>query len=94
MKEKYSKSRLLLYFLRGSKRYFITGIVFGMLVTLLDLVNPKIISFTIDGVIGKREPKLSGVVSDLVDSLGGVGYLRGHLYVIALGIIVVVPFRL
>ena len=89
MKEKYSKSRLLLYFLRGSKRYFITGIVFGMLVTLLDLVNPKIISFTIDGVIGKREPKLSGVVSDLVDSLGGVGYLRGHLYVIALGIIVV-----
>ncbi len=89
MKEKFSKSQLLLFFLKGSKRYFLTGILFGMLVTLLDLVNPKIISFTIDAVIGNQEPKLSKWVSEIVDSVGGVPYLKGHVYLIAVAIILV-----
>ena len=35
-----NRKTLLLYFLRGSKRYFIISVIFAMLVSVLDLINP------------------------------------------------------
>ena len=59
-KQKYpSKINLILHFLSGSKRYFVLGMLFAGLVSLLDMVNPKIISFTVDSVSGTRS-RISG----------------------------------
>ena len=42
---------MLAYFLKGSKRYFAASMLFGMLVSTLDLINPRIIAYAVDTVI-------------------------------------------
>lgn len=84
-----TRASLLLYFLKGNKRYFAGAIVFAALVALLDLVNPKIIEFTVDSVINGRTPELPGPVKMLVDTVGGVEFLRSHLYFIGGAVLVV-----
>ncbi len=54
MKEYPTKTQMLLYFLKGCKRYFLISIVFASLVSLFDLLNPKIIEITVDSVIGDK----------------------------------------
>ena len=49
-----TKTNLILHFLSGSKRYFALSMLFAGLVSLLDMVNPKIISYTVDSVIGTK----------------------------------------
>lgn len=72
------------HFLRGSKRWFILAVFFAGLVSLFDLISPKLIAFTVDSVIGSDEPALSPVFSRILESIGGTGYLKTHLGVIAL----------
>ena len=51
--------RLLGDFMRGSKRLFALGIVFSALATLFDLLNPKIIAFTVDSILGDKPMRVS-----------------------------------
>ena len=46
-----TKSKLILHFLYGAKRFFALSLTFAALVSLFDMINPKIISFTVDSVI-------------------------------------------
>ena len=78
---------LILYFLRGSIRYFIAGAVFACLVALFDLIIPRLIQVTVDVVIGG---KLGGLPSWMLAALGRLGdlsrmqeQLRTHLWLAA-----------
>ena len=61
-----SRWGLLRYFLKGSKRLFAAGIAFSALTTLFNLVNPKIIAFTVDSVLGDKPVRAPGFVLRLL----------------------------
>ena len=75
--------RTLLYFMRGSIRYFLLSVLFTLLVSLFDMINPRIISFTVDSVIGDVAPAFPAPVMGMIQAFGGVEYLRNHLEAIA-----------
>ncbi|SFB69781.1 ABC transporter ATP-binding protein [Butyrivibrio sp. YAB3001] len=80
-----SKKDLVFYFLEGSKRFFFLSVVFSILVTIFDLIGPKIIQYTVDFCIGNSEVSVApGFVLTIMDVLGGRQFLRGHLYYIAI----------
>ena len=75
--------------MRGSKRLFALGIVFSALTTLFDLLNPKIIAFTVDSVLGDKPMRVPAAVARLVGRIGGVSFLRANLWAIALAVVLV-----
>lgn len=79
-----SKKELIFYFLKGSKRYFGLAIIFACLLSVFEMVNPKIIGYTVDSIIGTQE-------NVFVNALGGRDNLASHLYVVA---IVVIAFAI
>ena len=80
---------LLLYFLRGSKRYFIISIVCISLVNLLSLLIPRVVSFVVDTLIIGKETELPKFVADFIENMGGTIYLRENLYLIAIFLVVI-----
>lgn len=78
-----TRGSLIWFFLQGSKRWFALSIVCACLTSLLDLVSPKLISYTVDSVIGNEVPSGSSPVFRLMEAVGGAEYLRGHLWVMA-----------
>lgn len=76
--------RTLLDLLRGSRRFFLLCILSSLLITVLDLLVPRIISITIDSVIGQKPLQLPSFLEQMIDKIGGVSYLRSHLWIIAL----------
>lgn len=80
--------RLLLMFLDGSKRFFAVSMTSSLVLSAIDLVNPQIIRFTVDTVIGKEKSALPGFANRIVDLIGGVPVLRERLWIIAAAITV------
>ena len=80
---------LVRIFLRGSKRWFALAALFTSLVSLLDLLNPQIIRFTVDSVLGGKEPDSRGLTAILPDLMGGVEFIREHLWVSACAVLAV-----
>ncbi|MBQ4176400.1 MAG: ATP-binding cassette domain-containing protein, partial [Lachnospiraceae bacterium] len=78
-----------MYFLQGAKRYFALSLLFAAMVSLLDMISPKIISFTVDCVIGSAEPRLPAFGMKLVEWAGGIEVLRQHLPYLALAVALV-----
>ena len=82
-----SKAGMVAYFLKGSILFFALSIVFSLLVTFFDMIGPKIIQYTVDYCIGDTVAESGSVpvyLSAIMEKLGGNGYIRTHLYVIAL----------
>ncbi|MEE3488706.1 MAG: ABC transporter ATP-binding protein [Bulleidia sp.] len=93
-KQRFPNQRSLLkYFLRGSAHWFALGILCACMSSLLDLVNPRIIAYTVDAVIGNKETAIAPVFQHLVDAAGGVSYMHEHLYLIAVLVIVIALVR-
>ena len=84
-----SRLSMVMYFLKGSIGYFVLFIFFACLVSLLDLINPKIISYTVDTVLGDETGKLPGVIDHMLASLGGEAWLKNNLWAVALAVMVV-----
>ena len=84
-----SKFKLVMYFLDGSKRYFVLFIIFACLVSVLDLINPKIISFTVDTILGDGGAKVPVFVDKMIAGLGGIAWLKSNLWVMAVAVIAV-----
>ena len=59
----------------------------------MDMINPKIISFTVDSVIGDKPAELPAPVLNLIESIGGTGYLREHLGILAGTVVVLALIR-
>ncbi|WP_242840975.1 ABC transporter ATP-binding protein [Butyrivibrio sp. AE3004] len=84
-----TKSSLVLYFLKGSVIMFILGVIFSMTVAFLDMVNPKIIQYTVDYLIGDAESSMPFYMKMIIGITGGKEYLKTHIFVIALVVVVI-----
>ncbi|MFA5562160.1 MAG: ABC transporter ATP-binding protein [Eubacteriales bacterium] len=84
-KKRFSKSSMLLFFLRGSKRFFVAAVLFSFTLTLLEMLIPQIVSFTIDSVIGNKAPSAAWIAVPAAWA-GGVDFLRAHVWVLALAV--------
>ena len=82
-KNKGGRLRLVLRFMRGSKRWFLLGLAASLLVTLIEMLNPQIIRATVDSIIGEEPFDLPAFLLTPVEAVG-VGYFRTHLWVVAL----------
>lgn len=82
-----SQPDMTLFFLRGSKRWFAAAILFSGLLSLFDLINPKIIGYTVDSLIGEENARLGAAAAKLVELFGGREFLRTHLYLIGAAVV-------
>lgn len=80
---------LIWLFLKDSKRYFVLAMLSALLMQILSLMNPKIIRFTIDSIIGNRQTAVPHVLNALITRIGGIPYLKQHFYLLALAVIAV-----
>ena len=85
----HSKTDLVLYFLRGCKRFFGLGAVCACLLSVFDLINPRIIGYTVDSVIGDGNTDIPAWLAHQIEALGGRSYLLSHLYLVAAFVILV-----
>ncbi|MCR5093700.1 MAG: ABC transporter ATP-binding protein/permease [Lachnospiraceae bacterium] len=94
-KKKYTardRTRILLYLLSGSKRFFALGVVCSMLVSLFNLLNPRIIGYTVDYVLEDTAGGATGPLQEILAFFGGASFLRSNLFVIALLVTAVALF--
>ena len=87
--EKHGKLRLILRFLKGSKKYFAVSIGMTALGALCDMLIPQIIRVAIDNAIGGAEPDLPEQVMKLIGRVGGLEALRQKLWLLALAVLAV-----
>ena len=80
---------LVWHFLRGSKAYFIIAVVCISLMNLLALIVPRVISYTVDTLITGKESDLPAFIVGAIESIGGPAYIREHLYLIAVFLMVI-----
>ena len=85
---------LLKHLLYGSKRFFGAGIALGWLMSLFSMISPRVITYTVDTVLGQEPPDLPGPVLAWVDGLGGTAFFREHLYYVALAVVLMTVFML
>ena len=86
---KYTKLSLVKEFLKGSKWYFAISILGILLANGLDMLTPQIIRTTVDSVIGHEPLEVPFFVENLVEQIGGITYLKTHLWVIGIVITLV-----
>ncbi len=80
-------------FLRGSKRFFVVAILSAAMSSLAEMINPQIIRIALDHVIGSQPTDaLSASVLALAERFGGFAYLRQHLWIMAIAIVIVAFF--
>ena len=84
-----SPASLIFYFLRGSIGIFLLSMVFASAVSFLDMVLPRIISFTVDSVIDDKAPDLPASVLAWVEKIGGITRLKEQPLLIAAAVIAV-----
>lgn len=78
-----TKVSLVRFFLKGSLRFFALSMLCACGVSLLDMIGPRIISFTVDSVIGDAPVQFTGPLARLLAAAGGVEGLRAHPGLIA-----------
>lgn len=83
---------MTLGFMRGSVGFFVTSIISALLLALLDTLSPKIISVTVDSVLGSEPAELPEWALSIINSIGGFEYFRHHLYYVALLLVVLAVF--
>ena len=83
------KARLLWYFLRGSKRFYLAAVLCSVCITFLDMLTPQLIRITIDNVLGQLPLNVPVFLEPAWLRLGGVEALRTHLWWIALAVIAI-----
>lgn len=87
--ERFQKnSSLVVHFLRYSWKWFAFCILFSMLSAFLEMMNPKLIQFTVDSIIGNDPGDLPGYLSFVNNHIalykGNLGYMALTVLVIAL----------
>ena len=80
---------LIRFFLKGSIGVFVLSMVFASAVSFLDMVLPRIISFTVDSVIADKAPDLPAFVVVHLEAAGGVELLRSRPVLIAAAVLAV-----
>ena len=78
---------MILYFLKGSGRYFFAAVFSAALMALLDLINPRIVGYTVDSIIWDSSAETILPLRFLINALGGPAYLKTHLWMVSLTIV-------
>ncbi len=86
-------AKLLWHFLQGSRALFVCSILCSALSSLADMLDPQIFRVAIDNVIGGKPSELPAWTDRLIESAGGIVYLRQHLWIMALAVIAVAVLR-
>lgn len=90
MKKKHRKNdtavSLVWYFLKGSRGWFAISILAALMVNLFELITPQVIRTTVDSVIGDAPLKLPAFITSWIEKIGGVVYLKSHLWIIAIAV--------
>ncbi|MGI6511251.1 MAG: ABC transporter ATP-binding protein [Catenisphaera adipataccumulans] len=60
--ERIKNRHLMIRFLSGSKRFFIAGMICACFVAFFDLINPKIIQYFVDALVGTPASASSGLM--------------------------------
>ncbi len=87
-----STVKLLYRFMKGSKLLFLGSVLISLALTFADMVNPQIIRYTVDTVLGSEPSDLPDFGNRIVDAVGGIDVLRERLWILAVAIIVVALF--
>lgn len=85
----YTKVSLVLEFLRGNTHFFIISIMASMVVAGLEMISPQLIRTTVDSIIGTKEMELPSFAIRWIESIGGVPFLRSHIWIIGVAIAIV-----
>lgn len=80
----YTKVGMTAFFLKGSMRYFVYGILGSFAVSLLEMLMPQVTRFAVDSVIGSEPVDFPGPVTDAIEGMGGVSFFRDRLWVLAI----------
>ena len=84
------RGRLIRRFLQGSILFFLLCMICALLAALADMITPQIIRLAVDHIIGTQPAEnMSATVAGLVERFGGTVYLRGHLWILALAVVLV-----
>ena len=92
MKEKEKKQfnrKLLMCFLKGSKRIFALSMLMAAVSALADMFSPQIVRLAVDNVISHNSGSSDPILVKLSSFLGGTDYLRANIWVLALALIAV-----
>ena len=88
MKTETNKKLALIWrFLRGSKAFFVTGIISAAVMALADMINPQIIRIALDNVIGNEEPEIADFIMNIINKIGGFEYLKANIWIMAIAIV-------
>ncbi len=82
--KKYTKPSLIGFFLKGSAYLFIISIISSLLLSLMQMVIPRIISTVVDSIIGTKAPEFPKIL----EFFGGVEFLRENLWITAIGALI------
>lgn len=85
----YTKVSLVLEFLRGNTHFFIISILTSMFVAGLEMISPQLIRTTVDSIIGNEPLELPAFVIRRIESIGGISFLRSHIWIIGVAITIV-----
>lgn len=92
MSEKKTKSKssvkLLIDFLYGTKRYFAISIIFTLLASMAETLNPQFISIAIDSIVGEKELETSVWIQKIIEVAGGVSYIKQNIIIMSAVIVV------
>ncbi len=75
--------RLIFFFLKGSIGLFALSMIFAALTSFLDMMLPRVISFTVDSIIGEKAPGIAGRAGKWL-AQGGLALLKEKPWLIAL----------
>lgn len=77
---KFSRAAMIAYFLKGSTRFFVISVLSSFILSVLQMITPRIVSVTVDSIIGDRPPEYAKIV----DMLGDTDYLKENIWIIAI----------
>ena len=89
-KERAARAHILWSVTRGQRGRYVLGFIALISAIVLQYVSPMIIGSTLDNITRDDANTLQpAVMKHMIDALGGPAYLRGHLWVAAIAILVV-----
>ncbi len=83
-----SKLSLTLFFMKGSVHLFLLSMISTLAVSLSEMITPKLITLTVDSIIEDKPIDASAAAGKLAIRLGGAEYLREHMWIMAVAIII------
>ncbi|MFY9506537.1 MAG: ABC transporter ATP-binding protein [Caldicoprobacterales bacterium] len=81
--------KLLIKLMRGNRLLYFGSIIFVGLATLLSLVSPLIMRFTLDNVIYGKSMELPAFLDRIVVGFGGIDGLRRNLWICGLALLAI-----